>query len=221
MERLQILKSTIKMPLMRLPVNSVIVRTQKGAILFSPGSKLDREVLSQVGPITDIVAPNLFHSAGVPKAASLFPNAKLWCAPGLQKKRSDIRWNNELNPSIWPHQNELPILLMEGAPQVNEVVAFDSQSKTLIVADLCFHIQDAKGWGAALILGLFGTHNRFAVSRLQMLLMKNKVAFEKSFTQLIKWDFEKIIMSHGSPVERNGKEALLEAFHERGVHINS
>ena len=94
MNGLRFLESVVPMPLFPLPVRSILV-TVKNAngseteVLISPGSKIERTRYDGAWKISDIVAPNLFHHAGVPKALALYPNARTWGVVGL---RACWRW---------------------------------------------------------------------------------------------------------------------------------
>ena len=205
------------MPMMGLPVQSPVVQIGEKYILISPGSQITDEQYKALPKLTDIVAPNLFHHGGVRKAAIQNPQANLWQCKGLEAKANDIKWNKELSKENWPYQNELQMFVLDGMPNVNEVVFYHKPSKSLIVTDLCFNMLGLKGLGPKIILSLFGTYNKFAVSRLFTKEIKDKNAFKKSLFPIFACDFENIIVSHGENVIGNGKKLLREALKERGL----
>lgn len=216
MKTLQFLESEVPLPLMKLPVRSVFVPTSKGHILISPGSKLNDDDYKKISDVTDIVAPNFFHTGGLPKASRLFPSAKLWGPKGALITRPQISWTHELDLESWPFQDELKMIPIEGAPKINEVVFLHQESRSLIVADLCFNLIDAKGLGPKLILSLFGTYKKFGVSKLWLKLVKDRELFEKSLSELFRHNFDNIIVSHGYNIIGGGKEKLITAFQARG-----
>lgn len=219
MTDLSFLDCEVKLPLMSLPVRTTVVRLKTSLVMISPGSHLSPQQLQGAGGVTDLVAPNLFHCAGLPKAQSTFPNAKVWGSPGCQELKPKISWTSQLNPKDWPHSEELPLLLIQGMPKVNETVFFHRKSKTLIVSDLCFNLQEASGIGCWIILNLFGTYQQFGVSRLWLKMTKDFPALKKSLLQMFEWDFENIVMSHGSIVVDGGKDQLKTAFQNRGLDL--
>ena len=97
-----------------------------------------------------------------------------------------------------------------------ESVFMHQASRTLIVTDLAFNIEDPLGFGAWLILSIFGTHGRFAVSRLYTKLIKDRARFEASLARLRGLDFDNLVPSHGSILRGNAKAKLTEALRERG-----
>lgn len=210
------LDSQVKMPLMQLPTRTPVVRLSHGVVMMSPGPNCDFSPCSQFGTITDIVAPTTFHHLGVQKAVQAFPSARLWGVAGFADKRPDIPWNQTLTGATWPYHDELPLIELQGLPKINEVVFFHRKSKSLLVSDLCFNMVNARGFGAWLILNLFGTYRRFSSSRLFLKFVQDRAAFEQSLTQLFDFDFDRIIMSHGEIVASGGREKLLAALAERG-----
>lgn len=216
MKSLRFIESEIRMPLMTLPVRSTLVSVRGLEILISPGSKIPIETYDPAWPVGDIVASNLLHCAGVPRAAKAYPKARIWGVEGAQQQRRNIAWTKMISPETWPYQNELPVIPLQGLPKVNEVVFVHLSTKTLIVTDLCFNMTDSKGWGARLILSLFGTYQRFAVSKFFCKYIVDKVAFKKSLDEIFAYDFDNIVLSHGQNIMGEGKEKLQKALLERG-----
>lgn len=217
MNEISFLESVVKMPLMSLPVRSTYIPVQNGAVLISPGSCLDLTQLKSLNSVTDLVAPNLLHCAGMQKAHSAYPNAKRWGALGVRGAKPQISWTDELSKENWAYQDELPMVQLQGIPKINEVVFFHKKSKSLIVTDLCFNMQDVKGIGPWIILNMFGTYKRFAVSKFFMRYTKDKAAFERSIGEIFAFDFENIILSHGANVIGNAKSKFSQALLERDI----
>jgi hypothetical protein len=219
MGKLVFLESVKKMPVMDLPVRSTYVPLQKGGILISPGSNSQESQLKGLGSVTDLVGPNLYHCAGIQRASAVFPNAKKWGPLGAKEYKNEISWSDEISMSNWPYQNELPFVQLQGMPKVNEVVFFHPDSKSLIVADLCFHMLKTKGIGAWIILKMFGTYKKFAVSNFFLRAMTDKAAFEKSLKQVFEFDFDNVIVSHGENLMGDGKNKLRRALEMKGLHF--
>lgn len=217
MNQLIYLDSVVKMPLMKLPVRSVIAPTSKGNVLISPGSQLKAEDYKKIKSVSDIVAPNLLHSGGVAIAAAQFPNAKKWGPRNIGKRNQHVQWDAELSLQNWPYQDELALIEIEGVPQMKEFVFLHKASKTLILTDLCFNVTSPQGLGAWIILNLFGTYKKFAMSRLWLRVIKDKNLLRKSLNKLLELDFENIVVSHGDDVRGGAKELFIKALQERKV----
>lgn len=213
---MEFFETQLKMPLMNLPVRSVVVEVEGRRLLISPGSKLTSEDYQKMGKITDLIAPNLFHCAGISKAQSYFPEAKTWGVKGVKEIKPQISWNEIIDEATWPFHEKLPIVYIEGMPKVNEVVFLDKASRSLIVTDLCFNLRNQKGFGSWLILNMFGTYNKLGVSRFYISYVQNKADFQKSMQKILPLDFDNIIVSHGDNYMSGAKEVLKKALAERG-----
>lgn len=216
---LSFIDSVVKMPLMGLPVRTVVVQTTTGNIMISPGSQLTAEQLQANGPITDLVAPNLYHSAGIPKAHIAHPQARVWGVQQLvnsKRRTQEIKWTHELSENSWIFHDELPVVAIDGMPSVREFVFIHKPSRSLIVTDLCFNMTDSKGFGAWLILNIFGTYRKFGVSSLFLKGVKDRSAFMNSLAKIFAHDFDNIIVSHGELVQGDAKATLRDALERRG-----
>jgi hypothetical protein len=204
---------------MTLPVRSVLASVSAGGVLISPGSGLTIEQLESLKCVTDLVAPNLLHCAGIPNAGRVFPKARIWGPLNCISAKPNINWTHEISPKNWPFQNELSVLQIEGLPRTNECVFVHKKSKTLIVCDLCFNLTHPQGIGAWIILHLMGTYQKFAISKLVIKMIKDHVAFQKSIANIFSYDFENIVVSHGEIISGNGKEILRQAFLKHGIKV--
>lgn len=209
---------SVKMPLLQLPTRTVVVRTKDGSVVFSPppNGTQDADKIEAFGPVTDIVAPNLFHDMGIKDAIETYPEARGWACAGFSEKMGKL---TEIGSSDFGH-DELTMFPLAGAPKMNEVVALHRPSRTLICSDLCFNYLDGKGFGYWAVFKMFGTYRRFAVSKMFAKMIKDQDAFVRSLAPLFDEDFDNIVMSHGDVVLGNGKEKLAYALHERGLKVS-
>jgi hypothetical protein len=216
---LEWLDATVQMPLMALPVRTVLIPVPGGRVLLSPASTLTPDALARAGAVTDIVAPTLFHTAGMAAAAAAHPTARLWGVRGAAQKVPGLAWSGVLGEGGWPHDGLLSVHPIEGIPKANECVLLHRPSRTLLVADLAFNLTKARGVGAWLILSLFGTHHRFGVSRLFLKMVADRPAFVASMARIAALDFDHLVPSHGEPVLHVGRARLVEALRERGIAV--
>lgn len=220
MKNLIFLDSIKKMPLMSLPVRTTAVQLDGAKILISPGTNLTQTSLQNLGDIKAIIAPSLLHCGGVPLAHTIFPKAQLWAPTGAKELKPNIPWTHELSKDPWPYQEQLSLLPIKGVPKINEFVFNHKESKSLILTDLCFNLTDPKELGAWIILHLFGTYRRFAISKFFLKFAEDKVAFEQSLQDILKHDFDNIVVSHGANIVGGGQKKLLQSFQERGLCLN-
>lgn len=205
-----------------LPLRCTVVKLKTGEnVMISPidFSAAQLAQIEKLGPITHIVAPCLIHHLFVNKAIERFKPREVWGPPGCREVLPEVPFTRVFGKDRWPFELHLPFVFIDGVPRVNEVVFYHEPSKTMICADLCFNLQEPKGWAAPVMLRLLGTHKRFGVSRIQARYMKDKTAFEKSVQDVLKWNFENIAMGHGNLVTGHGRERLASAMRERGFHV--
>ena len=77
---------------------------------------------------------------------------------------------------------------------------------------------DSKGFGAWLILNIFGTYRKFGVSSLFLKGVKDRSAFMNSLAKVFAHDFDNIIVSHGKIVQGGAKATLRDALERRGFN---
>lgn len=198
---------TCRMTLVRL--------ADKRLLLISPirmSDDLAREI-DALGQVTWLVAPNAFHHLFLRDSLKRWPEAEMWAAPALPKKRKNLSFTGTLDgelPQAW--QAEIDTQLIAGAPKMTEVVFFHKPSKTLIVTDLIFNIQKYKNRRTGLVLRLVGAHKKVAQSRAWRLIVKDRRSAGKSAAAVFRWDFERVIMAHGNMIEDNAKANLKQGL---------
>ncbi|MCI0570894.1 MAG: hypothetical protein L0Y66_09090 [Myxococcaceae bacterium] len=209
------LDSTLRSPLMHLPVRTAVFELEKARILFAPGSKLTPEQLREAGPVTDIVAPSLMHTAGMKAAAAAHPDARLRGPVGVREKHPELTWHGILGVDAWPFESELALIPLPGMPSLAESAFLHHASKALYLTDMVFNISEPKGLAAWAFFRMCGTYRRFAVSKLFLRYAKDRPALEAAAARIAALDFQHVIPSHGEAVLNDGKSRLLAAFRER------
>jgi len=191
-----------------------VIRLPGGVFLHSP-VRADAATLAAVGaigPVRVVAAPNRVHHffAGEWKAAH--PAARLLGAPGLAAKRRDLRFDSELGDE--PDAacaGAIEQLVVRGAPYLSEVVFLHRASRTLLVTDLAFHPTPAsrrglRTWCRISRVGSFGPN---AVVRL---CIRDRAALRASLDRVLAWDFDRVTVTHGEPLEHGGRDALRRAY---------
>jgi hypothetical protein len=185
-------------------------------MVHSP-NQLDDELLASVtsaGQVRFIVAPNRFHHRFVSDWQTAFPEAQTFCAPGLDRKRHNLKFNEvlgDVSPAVWA--GEVEQVFMRAFPPLNEIVFFHPASRTLIFTDLLFNISRHDSAYARLLLRLDGAFHGLAVPRsFRLFLRRRRAECRESLMRILSWDFDRTIVSHGDIVESNAKEAVERAW---------
>ena len=207
-----------KLPYVRAEVGTrmtCIRLTRRRLLLHSP-VKLDaalRQSLDALGEIKAIVAPNRLHHLFLAEYITSYPQARVYTAPSLRKKRPDLRITSELGDepqNEW--RGEIEQHLFRGAPPLNEVVFFHPATRTLVLTDLAFNISKNAAKRSPLFywlwdVGHFGPH-RFVRLR----GIRDRLAAGASVERILRWNFDRIIVSHGDVLESGGYEQFASAF---------
>lgn len=200
----------------KLPVRETLVKLNHGLVLISPIASV-REDFEEGGNVTEIVSPSLVHHLALKKAKELFPSAKVWGVSGLEKKVGHNIVDQYFFKDSWPYGEELKVYSIDGMPSMKEVVFYHIKSKTLIVTDLCFNLQSVNGFFSWLSSNLFGTFKKFTVSKLFMTQVKDRNAFTLSILEILKLDFDRIIMAHGEILHTQAKSKIEAALKMRKI----
>jgi hypothetical protein len=210
---------TFKLPIVgaEIGVRMTVIRLHDGGLMLHSPVRLDRDTrdaLDALGPVRAVVAPSRIHHLFIVDYRSPYPKARFFAAPGLSEKRTDFRFDELLGdqpPDIWRGQVEQH--LFQGAPVLNEVVFFHKASRTVIFTDLVFNIPADKAASAPAFFWILGVSGRFGPHRLMRLRgIRDRRAARASVERIMRWDFDRIIMSHGDVLETNGRKCLAEAF---------
>jgi len=201
-----------------LPVGTrmTVIRLSGGRLLLHSPVALDeglRAELDSIGRVRYAVAPNRVHHLYAGEVAKLYPEARLWVAPGLERKRPDLAYVAVLGdepPEEW--REEVQQTFFRGRPYENEVVFFHRASRTLILCDLAFNFGPAAAAPTRLLMRLLRSYGRFGPSKLDPWLIRDRDAARKSLERILTWDFDRVVVAHGEILESGGREALRAGY---------
>jgi hypothetical protein len=193
-----------------------VIRLADGSLLLHSPVELDAELrreLDAIGRVRFTVAPNRVHHLYAGDVAKAYPEARLWIAPGLERKRPDLVFVAVLDddaPAEWKHEVEQ--VFFRGRPYENEVVFFHRASRTLIMCDLAFNFGPRAAAPTRLLMRLLRSYGRFGPSKLDPLLIRDRRAARQSLERILAWDFDRVVVAHGDVLERGGREALRRGY---------
>ncbi|PIE42944.1 MAG: hypothetical protein CSA50_07930 [Gammaproteobacteria bacterium] len=202
------------------PTRTTVVRLDDGDLwLHSPGqsnSDLRRELLA-IGKVKHLVSPNKLHHLFLSEWINEYPDAISYAPPGLAKKRKDIEFSVELTEIArdeWA--GDIASIIFRGSPAMQEVVFFHKRSRTLILADLIENFSPGmlNGWQRTLakFAGILGPNGKTPIDwRVTFLFGSRKQAGE-SVLQMLDWQPDNIVLSHGDCVFGKGTEFLRSSF---------
>ena len=194
-----------------------VIRLADGSLFVHSPVHLDDEVratLDRIGPVRHVVAPNRYHHLYAADYSQSYREAKLYAAPGLETKRSDLHFDAILSdeaPEAW--RGQIDQLVFLGFPPLNETVFFHRPSRTVLFTDLLFNLTHTDSAWTRVVMTLDGGFGRPAVARTFRLLMRmRKQTVMDSVARILKWDFDRMTLTHGEVVECGAKMALQDAY---------
>jgi hypothetical protein len=193
-----------------------VIRLADGSLLLHSPLELDPELrreLDSIGRVRFAVAPNRFHHLYAGRVAEAYPEARLWAAPGVERKRPDLEIAGVLGdeaPAEW--RDEVDQVFFGGRPFENEVVFLHRASRTLILCDLAFNFGPTAAPFTRLLMRLLRGYDRFGPSSLDRILIRDRRAARDSLERILAWDFDRVVVAHGDVLERGGREALRAGY---------
>jgi len=193
---------------------STLIRIDGDLLVHSPVELRDdlRTAIQPLGKVRWLFAPNKTHHLAIPSWPSAYPEAQRYGAPGMAKKRADLKFLAELTaaPPAW---KGVRLQLIDGAHRFNEVALLHEQSRTLVLADMLFGFGPGHGLAMRTAARLFGMYGKWVAPKEGTLLkIHDRAKFRASIDAVLAWEFDRVVICHGRIVESGGREVLREAY---------
>ena len=205
------------------PTRMTVVKLKNGELwLHSPTDYTPEiaESLSKMGRVTHLVSPNLLHYANIAAWKEHFPEAIAWASPGVlkraQSQRIEVQFDRKLDASSMPEawRDDLKQTVVPGK-LLDEFVFFHNTSKTLIVTDTIQNFElDKMGQPARALIWLaraYAPHGQIPLD-LRTTFLFNKKEIREAAQEMLSWQPERIILSHGKNIEQDAPKAIRFAF---------
>lgn len=200
-----------------------IVRIASNQLVLISPVKLDNQAISEInklGTVTYIIAPNLFHYLYLLDCQKIYPDASLITAPGLETKKPEINSDLVFTEDKISFNCELEYFLFAGFKAfmlttlsvANEIVFYHPETKTLILTDTAFHFDRSFPLITQFASRIIGCYERLRPSVLDKIAIQDKEQITASVTKLLQWDFQRVIMAHGTIIEESAKESLVSGY---------
>lgn len=199
----------------------VVARLPEGLWIWSPialTEDLRREV-DALGAVAWLVSPNKIHHLFLGEWRDAYPNAKLCGLAQVVHKRSDLAFDLTLDdtpPPDWAAQ--IDQVVFRGSVAMEEIVFFHLPSRTVIFGDLIENFEQSfldanwKRWQARLarFAGITAPDGKAPID-FRTSFVRRKVA-RVALAKVMSWAPERVIMAHGSWIERDGVAFLERSF---------
>ena len=197
------------------PTRMIVVRLHDGSLWINSPVEASRDEarrVEELGRVAHLVAPTPLHAWRLAQWHQFFPDARQWFAPPVHRRsRGTANLLEDAPPPAWA--GDLDQLVFRGNAFVNEVYFLHRASRTLVIGDFIQRYARRPHRPVLnLAMRLGGVLDEGGVGiDIRMTFFDRRRARE-SLNRLLAWDFEKVILAHGAPIERDGKSYVARAF---------
>lgn len=200
------------------PTRMIVIRLSDGTLfVWSPTALVKglKTAVDQLGSVRHIVAPNTLHHLFIEEWHSAYPEAEIHAVPELRAKRPNLKWGSDLDDipaAAW--SNDIDQVVVHGSWITTEVVFFHRPSRTAIFTDLIQQFEPGwfRGWrGLVARLDLL-TAPRPTVPRKFRIAFSDRSRARDALQRIMAWPTEAVLMAHGTPVRRGGRDVIAHAF---------
>ena len=206
-------ESTVRFYGVRIQTRMTVVQLSGSRLFLHSPVPLDaplRRDLDSLGEVAFVVSPNKIHHLSIGEYIDAYPRARVFASPGLSERRADLAFDGILGDQPDPGWvAELDQAEVRGNVFFAEIVFLHRASRTLIVTDLVENLdsETTSVFGRSLAR-LFGVGSEPVASPEHRLYTTDVAAAAASLERIRSWDFERIILSHGTLIESDGRAVM-------------
>lgn len=196
-----------------------VVRLTDGRVFVHNAFRLrqkDLKWLKSLGSVVAVLAPNAFHTSDAGWMKNQFPYSDLYVPQAKIKSFKQLGFDcKNINKDFPPEfQDELKCIPSQGT-RFEEAVFIHVPSKTLILCDMAFNMGNVYSGFEKWLMSLNRVGNRFGPSKLMKIAFtKNTNQVKATFKEILRHDFDRVIVNHGDVLETNGKIKLKTSVEE-------
>lgn len=200
---------------LHLGTRMTVARLRDDSLFVSSPIALDaalRAEIDELGRVSHIVMPNLFHHVYAGPWLDAYPEATTHAPTAMKKKRRDLRIDATLSATAHPDwEGTLIPHPIEGCA-LEETVFVHPTTRTVLSVDLCENFETSSHWPTRSYLKLAGIHGRIGWSRPLRVLYRDRPMARRSIDALLEHDFDRVVIAHGDIVQEDGKAAVRQTF---------
>ena len=191
-----------------------VIRWGEGQLLVHSPVRFSVDLateLARLGQVRYLIAPSTFHDLYLKQWLKAYPAATFLAAEGFARSHGAY---HGLLPGDWPSElgEDVGMAKIEGMPSVNEVLLCHRPSRSLIVADFVFNLDRDCSFPTTALLKLSGVYRTVGPSKLYRSCIKDAALTRRSVDEILGWDFDRVVVSHGDVVETDGVERIRAAY---------
>lgn len=200
------------------PTRMAVIRLGGGRLLiWSPVAISDvvRGAVDALGSVQYLIAPNSLHHLFLEDWRRAYPEALLFAAPGLRRRRADLTFDGDLGDAPEPPwAEELDQVQVRGNAITTEVVFFHRKSGTVLFTDLIQHFDRTafRGWRAVVARLDLMTAAEPQVPRKFRVAFVDRDAARAALNRILAWPTDRVVMAHAETVREDGRAFIARTF---------
>jgi hypothetical protein len=191
---------------------TTLLRLRDGRLVVhssAPFTAKDVVEIRRFGEPAWLVEATEFHDTFARAAQAALPNV-----PYLTPAR--------LHPPPPDWSGQIEILRIDGLRKIDEHAFFHTASRTLVLADLFFHFPPStRGWPRFFIRKIMRLPRMIGISRFFRFTIRDEDLFANSMRELLKWDFQTIVVAHREPITTDARAIFVGALREEGLAVDA
>lgn len=200
---------------LHLGARMAVVRLADGSLLLHSPVALEpalKRAVDALGPVSHITCPNLYHHVYAKPWADAYPEAIVHGAPGLARKRKDLRIDRTLGTEPHPDWEGVLVPHFIDGCMLHETVFVHPRTRTVVAVDLTENFDTSEHFATRAYLKMAGIHGRVGWSKPLHALYTNRRAAARSIEALLEHDFDRVIIAHGRVIEADGRALVRQTF---------
>jgi hypothetical protein len=194
--------------------NVTLLHLADGRVIIhssAPFAKEDIAAIRRFGEPAWLVDATLMHDTFAKDGHQAFPDLRYLAPEGFAEVSGISTTSLYPPPSDWT--GEIDVFKIDGV-RSNEHALFHRRSRTLVGADLFFSFpKDIHGWQRFFVRHFMRLPRLFGISAFfRRLVVRDKEAFKHSVNALLALDFERLMVAHCEPIDKDAKRAVEQAL---------
>jgi len=198
-----------------MPGRATLMRLPDGRLALHSPLPVDDAVAREIdalGEVGFLIAPNSLHWMYLKAAKERWKSARVLASPVLAKKLGSFPFEPLPETGRIDGMEGVRVERIQGAPRIQEHVFLHEGSRSLVVGDLLFNVHECRSFWMRLVLRVGGTWKKTAQSIEWRRLVKDRAAAARSASDVLSWDFERVVVAHGDVVEDDARERTRRAL---------
>jgi hypothetical protein len=192
-------------------VRMTVIETARGLVIYSPVhlSETHVEAIRQIGVVTTIIAPNLYHHFYLRACIAHFPGALVLTPAGLSEKIGALHKAEVVTElTDFGAGEEVDFHIFAGH-SLRETMLFHRPTGTLITADLLYNFQPEHCAAEKTFFRLIGAYGAPSVPFYHRFAVENREAVSAMVDRVRRWPVRRIVMCHGRIVESGASREIF------------